>query len=366
MFACFTLAFVIAIGRVATGGGLAWSTLAGVAAGLAVATKETSVIVLPAALAACAISRWSLGPDRSRTAAAGGRWGSGGRRGPDRGDRGRGALLLVVSRRPRRRPRAAPCGRHLPRSRRGPRDHAHPWHFYLGILAYSSSGGLTWTEGVVLALAAVGAAVGMGPAASERPARSCVEGFWTRFLTCNAVIATAIFSAIPYKTPWNLLPFYVGVIVVAGIGFSTIVQAIVVPRGAWGADGSARDRVRPPRVAGMARVGDLRVRPAQSLRLRADRPRRRPHGHAHPRVGRLASRRRPHAGVGHRAAARAVAAALVSPDDAARRLLDGSGATRWPCRRPSSLPRRTRPTSSTAPSATATCRSSSASGPRCS
>ena len=50
LFACFTLAFVIAIGRVATGGGLAWSVLAGVAAGLTVATKETSVIVLPAAL----------------------------------------------------------------------------------------------------------------------------------------------------------------------------------------------------------------------------------------------------------------------------------------------------------------------------
>ena len=62
LFACFTLAFVIAVGRVATGGGLAWSALAGVAAGLAVATKETSVIVLPAALVACAIAWWSLGP----------------------------------------------------------------------------------------------------------------------------------------------------------------------------------------------------------------------------------------------------------------------------------------------------------------
>ena len=74
MFAGFTLAFVIAIGRVATGGGLAWSTLAGVAAGLAVATKETSVIVLPAALVACAIAWWSLGPGRPRTPMAGGQW----------------------------------------------------------------------------------------------------------------------------------------------------------------------------------------------------------------------------------------------------------------------------------------------------
>jgi hypothetical protein len=35
----------------------------------------------------------------------------------------------------------------------------------------------------------------------------------------------AIFSAIPYKTPWNLLPFYVAAIVLAGIGFSQLLHA---------------------------------------------------------------------------------------------------------------------------------------------
>jgi uncharacterized protein (TIGR03663 family) len=59
LFACFTLGFVIAIGRVATGGGLAWSTLAGLAAGLAIATKETSVVALPAAIVACLVAWWS-------------------------------------------------------------------------------------------------------------------------------------------------------------------------------------------------------------------------------------------------------------------------------------------------------------------
>ena len=43
---------------------------------------------------------------------------------------------------------------------------------------------------------------------------------------------------------------------------------------------------------------------------------------AHPRAGRRASGRRAHAGVGDRAAVRAVAAALVPPGDAACRLLD--------------------------------------------
>ena len=99
------------------------------------------------------------------------------------------------------------------------------------------------------------------------------------------------------------------------------------PRPVWCAarGGSARDRRWPVRMAGMARVGDVRVGPAQSLRLRAHRPRRRPHGDAHSRAGCPASRRGAHAGVGHRLAARAVAASLVSPGDAARRLLGRAG-----------------------------------------
>ena len=74
LFTCFALAFVIAIGRVTLGGGLAWSAVAGLAAGLAVATKETSAIVLPAALLACTMAWWSLGAGRPRHPFANGRW----------------------------------------------------------------------------------------------------------------------------------------------------------------------------------------------------------------------------------------------------------------------------------------------------
>ena len=44
LFACFVLAFVIAIGRVTLGGGLAWTGLAGAAAGLAVAVWVAGVV----------------------------------------------------------------------------------------------------------------------------------------------------------------------------------------------------------------------------------------------------------------------------------------------------------------------------------
>ena len=228
LFAFFTLAFVIAVGRLATGGGLAWSAWAGVAAGLAVATKETSVIVLPGALLACAIAWRSLAPAQ-RPLLTGGHW--------------RRAALLGLS--------AAvavaalfyssflndPSGVLAPFQAtrtyldRGvdPGSHAHPWYFYLGLLAYSSAGGLKWSEALVLGLAVIGALAAWGwpRAASINLAATAPPDsvFWARFLTCDVVIVAALFSAIPYKTPWNLLPFYTAATVLAGIGFATLVAA---------------------------------------------------------------------------------------------------------------------------------------------
>lgn len=215
LFACFALAFVIAVGRVATGNGLVWPAVAGVAAGLAVATKETAVIVLPAALVACAIAWPSLGRLRqgygahaalvSLTAAVA------------------VAGLFYSSFLTAPGDVLAPLrvgGTYLDRGL-DPAGHAHPWHYYFGLLAYSSSGGLTWSEGLPLALALAGGVMAWGWPDRSRPARV----FWARYLTTYVAIAAAIFSAIPYKTPWNLLPFYAGLLVLAGIGFSRLVHA---------------------------------------------------------------------------------------------------------------------------------------------
>jgi hypothetical protein len=101
-----------------------------------------------------------------------------------------------------------------------PADHAHPWHYYLGLLAYSSSGGLRWSEGLALALGIAGAAT----AWRDEPVHSD-RTFWARYFTGYVMVAGGIFSAIPYKTPWNLLPFYAGLLVLAGIGFSRLLDA---------------------------------------------------------------------------------------------------------------------------------------------
>ncbi len=123
-----------------------------------------------------------------------------------------------------------------------PADHVHPWHYYLGILAWSSSGGLTWTEALVLGLAAVGAVT-----AWRRPDPTApLAAFWGRFLTGNAALSLALFSAIPYKTPWNLLPFLAATIVAAGIGVAALARA-----SAW--------RGFPALLAGVLAVGSAHL-----------------------------------------------------------------------------------------------------------
>jgi uncharacterized protein (TIGR03663 family) len=217
MFACFALAFAIALGRALSEDGLRWPSLAGVAAGLAMATKETAVIVLPASIAACGLAWWSTHAARP----ANPRW----RGGLLTGLGASAAVVVIFYSAFFQHPgailaplRAAPT--YLARGV-DPADHVHPWHYYLGLLGWSSDGGLRWTEGLVLVLAAVGAI-----SAWLRPDPSSPgAAFWRRYLTANAVLALALFSAIPYKTPWNLVPFYAVTIVAAGIGTAALARA---------------------------------------------------------------------------------------------------------------------------------------------
>ena len=226
LFTCFTLAFAIALGRAFSGTGLRWPLLAGVAAGMAMATKETSVIVLPAAVVAVLLARGvrsqvdqveltadpvRLNPDTTRmtglfvgilTATV--------------------VAVLFYS-----AFLTDPAGILGPLRAAGtyvdrgvaPVTHVQPWHYYLGLVTWSASGGLRWTEAAVVTLAVIGLATAM-----RRGRATPTTSFWNRYVALYAAIATTAFSLIPYKTPWNLLPFYIGILVLAGIGFSALYE----------------------------------------------------------------------------------------------------------------------------------------------
>ena len=216
LFAGFALAFVIGVGRLVTGGGLAWAVVTGLTAGLAVATKETAAIVLPAALFAGAMASWSLGSGRPPNTLTDGRWPR--------------AFLVSVTvaalfyssfftapsaiLEPLRA-----AGAYLDRGI-DPSGHTQPWHYYLQLLTYSASGGLRWSEGLVLVLAVLGSITAWRRSDGSLPG----SRFWPRYLAGYVVIAGGIFSAVPYKTPWNLLPFYAVAFALAGVGFAALVS----------------------------------------------------------------------------------------------------------------------------------------------
>lgn len=205
----FAVGFVVALGLYVEQPRRRTALVAGACAGLAFATKETSVILLATASMAALAARGGvkgLRPTAAHVAGAtaaavvvAGLFYSSFFRDPA------GVLESVLA-----------FGTYVQRGV-GPAIHAHPWDFYLRMLAWSPSGGVIWSEGLVLGLALVGIVASIrGPAAT----------YWPRYLALYSVITAVAFSAIRYKTPWNALPFYTGAVLVAGVGAAAILKGL--------------------------------------------------------------------------------------------------------------------------------------------
>jgi uncharacterized protein (TIGR03663 family) len=92
--------------------------------------------------------------------------------------------------------------------------HVHPWYYYLQLLvAYHPQRGFFWSEGFIVGLAAIGFlfSLGSGTLGQAFP-RFC------RFLAFYTLTLTTLYCLIPYKTPWCLLSFLQGMILLAGLG----------------------------------------------------------------------------------------------------------------------------------------------------
>ena len=157
----------------------------------------------------------------------------------------------------------------------GQEGHRHPWHFYLERLFwFKRPRGPVWTEGLILALAVVGGTSALvrrrrvTPDASAQAGSvagaSDTAGTWpstesqsaqpspanaqsergsamratapasalgpysvglARLLAFYALALTAIYSLIPYKTPWCALGFLHPLILLAGVGAVELVRA---------------------------------------------------------------------------------------------------------------------------------------------
>ena len=102
-----------------------------------------------------------------------------------------------------------------------PGFHVYPWHYYLKMLSFSQfENGPIWTEAFILLLALIGCVAVFLPRAQGE-----ANPLFLRFICFFTLLSTAVYSLIPYKTPWNMLPFYLGILLMAGNGAAFILKA---------------------------------------------------------------------------------------------------------------------------------------------
>lgn len=106
--------------------------------------------------------------------------------------------------------------------------HVHPWYYYLRMAIFAKyANGPIWTEAWIVLLALVGSIVAL---TGRRIGK--IDPAFVRFVALYTIFMTIIYSTIPYKTPWCMLGFLHGMILLAGVGAVALVAwaAKPVPR----------------------------------------------------------------------------------------------------------------------------------------
>jgi len=223
----FTLLFLVSAWRYSQSGRLAWALAAGTGLGLMHATKETfvfSIVAMAAAIVFCRLlDRWHLAGHERATPFF---WRS--------SDLVLGAVaalaVSVVLFSSFFSNWAGPLDSlrtYLPWLSRagGQSPHVHPWSFYFErLLFFHPAKGLVWTEAWVVLLALVGMAAGF-----TRKGLGDADPRLVRFLAFYTITLTMAYCALAYKTPWCLLGFYHGMILLAGIGAAVLLRLAKPP-----------------------------------------------------------------------------------------------------------------------------------------
>jgi uncharacterized protein (TIGR03663 family) len=218
LLVCFAFGLIVAAWRLGLSGRRGWSVMAGVCAGLMCATKETWVISL--GMMGMAMLGVRLIQRREK------------RRGHALDVRGVALALLCagavwvlffssfLTHWEGVRDSFLAYETYFTRAGENGR-HGHPWYYFLAMLTYSRGDhGPIWTEaGIVL----FGIA-GLWSVFKEKPGKAAEGRDLRMFLGLYALMMLIVFSAIPYKTPWLVLGALQPLIIMAGIGVSSMLK----------------------------------------------------------------------------------------------------------------------------------------------
>ena len=227
---------------------IGWAIAAGASLGLMHATKETWILAAAAMVAGVVLAAvWTRnaplarGPRQGPTSPLAREAGEGpGVRACVRSPRSCAAAICRVCRLGRAlqlvRHRLARPARFDPRLRHvfPPRQRRRASTITRGTTISSCSPGFRpargffWTEGLIVGLAAVGFVRFTGPATghSRRSSSGSAPASppSARFLAFYTLVLTIVYAAIPYKTPWCLLSFLHGMMLLAGVGAWAVIR----------------------------------------------------------------------------------------------------------------------------------------------
>jgi uncharacterized protein (TIGR03663 family) len=97
--------------------------------------------------------------------------------------------------------------------------HLHPWHYYLDLLVFNRNpSGPDWSELWLLLLSLAGFILAILKKDRQR------GDHFMLFAGLYTFLLMIIYSLIPYKTPWNILSCYAGLLLLAGYGLVRIIR----------------------------------------------------------------------------------------------------------------------------------------------
>ncbi|MBI3853453.1 MAG: TIGR03663 family protein [Verrucomicrobia bacterium] len=111
----------------------------------------------------------------------------------------------------------------------GESPHIYPWDFYLRrLIFFHYPNGPIWTEALIVGLAVIGFVCAL-----TRRWLGQTNGALVRVLAFYTAGLTLSYTLISYKTPWCLLNFLYGMILLAGVGAIALLRACKLPGLKW-------------------------------------------------------------------------------------------------------------------------------------
>lgn len=90
-------------------------------------------------------------------------------------------------------------------------DHIYPWHYYFKLVLFREIEGFYYSEIIIVILSLYGIYASLK-----------VGNNLFRFISVYTLLLILIYSLIPYKTPWSMLSFWTGIIILSAYGFNAL------------------------------------------------------------------------------------------------------------------------------------------------